>query len=119
MRTNLCDLIADIPNVTVDRRAKLRGTNRAEMCRVFRFGSYREALNATSVAVPSVIVKEDGHAVLFDCGGSGMIWLCASENVSDTQTVMVETVQELFARLGVALVFDLPLGSVWFSDALR
>lgn len=119
MRILLVDLLEDKPNVTVDGRARLRGKQHADICRVFRVGSYVEAMRLFNYAVPSVVVKEDGSVVVFDSGGSGQIWVCNSDDLSSKQLETIDEIQRLYLQLGVSVVFDEPVGSIWLTDVPR
>ena len=104
MIPNLIDRLEGEPNVSLDRRASLRGRNAPERTRLFRVESFQQSLEDASRNAPSAIVKEDGSILLMDSGGSGDVWVCTSGIPSDRQEASIELVREALYQMGACLV---------------
>lgn len=98
---NIFDLVADQPNIVIDKRASKYdnhppGFVRSQLCETIEKAWM--LLDSSSVR-PVAIVKQDGSVLITSAGGSGQIWVIG-ESANGKQQAMVDLLSELLIRLG-------------------
>lgn len=103
MTETLLTVIDSDPRIIIERRAHQREKSAPERTIVKWVESYGDALNLMNglSRSPAVIVRENGDAIIYGCGGSGLILVCCRNGEpSEDQQAMIETFMTGLVRLG-------------------
>lgn len=104
---NLVDLVSDMPNTVIDRRADKYDNHKPGFVSTYLCKTLNRAwmmLDKSDIR-PVAIVKEDGSILITSAGGSGHIWVIG-ESVNGKQHVIVDRLREILISLGGAAVYS-------------
>lgn len=105
MTETIITVVGSDSRVTVERNAHQRERSVPKRTIVKWIESYGDALRVLRNLgrSPAVIIRENGHAIIFGCGGSGLILVCCSNGQpSEDQQEMVDLFLTALVRLGAA-----------------
>lgn len=108
----LVSWFADDPTATIDRRAHLRDKFAPAVAIGRAVESYGAALNLPSKidVVPCAIILENGHVLVYSCGGSGVIWVCSTDGTMNTvQEEKFALLVSVLTQLGASYEVEIPL----------